>query len=250
MTDPITVEICVDSVESALAAENGGAHRIELCSDLLEGGITPSAGLIATVRERVSIAMHVIIRPRGGEFCYSAHEFGVVKREVEMTKQLGANGIVVGILKEDGMVDIERVREIIDLARPLTVTFHRAFDVSADLDKALEDVIATGADRLLTSGGEQTAETGIPAITRLARAAGDRLKIMAGSGISERNVARIIAETGVREVHASLRSQVPSPKKSKRDTLLMGQFGGDKFVRELVLEERVRAFVEAANSTR
>src|SRR5262249_14598280 len=198
------VEICVDSTVSAQAAERGGAHRVELCSGLAEGGITPSAGLIENVRRQIHIPLHVIIRPRGGDFFYTEDEFEIMKRDVLTAKQLGANGIVVGILKEDGQVDAVRLRCLVDLARPLHTTFHRAFDMTPDLNQALTDVTGTGVDRILTSGGAQNAEEGLSSISRLIASAKDGVAIMVGGGIRESNLRRIIAATGAREIHANL----------------------------------------------
>lgn len=247
MTKSIALEVCVDSVESAIAAERGGAHRIELCSDLLEGGITPSLGLIATVRERVRIKLHVMIRPRSGDFCYTDYEFEVMVRDVESVKCLGADGIVFGILTANGRVDIARSRNLVEHARPLSVTFHRAFDMTRDLGEALRDVIATGADRVLTSGGTKTAEAGIGTIADLVAGAGDRIIVMAGSGISETNARRIVEQTGVREIHASLRESVASPMRVQKD-IGLSAVPGSEYRRTVVSEERVRKVLAAVNA--
>ena len=154
------VETCVDSTESAIAAERGGATRGELCSSLIEGGITPGTGLVALTRKKISIGLHVIIRPRGGDFCYTSDEFDSMQRDVLTAKELGADGVVLGILRTDGTVDVQRTRQLVDFARPLQVTYHRAFDLASNLLRSLEDVIQTGAERILTSGGAQTAVAG------------------------------------------------------------------------------------------
>ena len=241
------LEVCVDSIESALAAERGGAHRIELCSSLMEGGVTPSAGLISSIRRKLSIDVHVMIRPRGGDFSYSAEEFETMEQDVLTAKQLGANAVVFGILTNDGDVDVSRTRHLVQTARPLNTTFHRAFDMSRDLSKSLADVIEAGADRVLTSGGEQSVEDGIPRIAKLVQAAGQRVAVMVGSGITESNVHRIIRETGVREIHASLRASVPSPMRYRNDKISMGSVKGREYDRLIVIEDSVRRLLESAN---
>jgi len=245
MNDQALIEVCVDSVASAVAAERGGASRVELCSDLLEGGITPSAGLIELVRARTSIGLQVMIRPRGGDFCYTPEEFETMRCDILAAKEIGADGVVFGILNADGSVDIERTRELVELSRPLRVTFHRAFDMSADLFRALEDVCATGADRLLTSGGEATAGQAIQSIARLVQAARGWIAIMAGGGIDAQNAASIVEQTGVREIHVGLRSPVPSPMTYRNPQISMGTAPGLEYQRFQVLEENVRGLHRA-----
>ncbi len=240
MTEQVLIEVCVDSVVSAIAAERGGAQRIELCSDLLEGGVTPSVGLLGVVRSRVSIGVHPIIRPRPGDFCYSEAEFDSMRRDIQVAKREGADGVVLGILKLDGTVDVERTRQLIELARPLSVTFHRAFDMSADLLEALEDVCATGADRLLTSGGEQECLQGVDTVARLVRAASRRITIMAGGRIGINNAARIIERTGVNEIHVGLATAVKSPMLHRNDGLSLGKAADREYHRTEVLEGSVR----------
>ncbi len=249
MRNEILVEICVDSVASAVAAERGGAKRLELCGDLLEGGITPSAGMIELVRARVSVALQVMIRPRGSDFCYTADEFEIMQRDLETARKLGADGVVFGILDAEGNVDTQRSRRLVDLARPLDVTFHRAFDMSADLFRSLEDVCATGASRILTSGGQPTALQGLISIAELVKAAKGRIAIMPGAGIRADNARRIVAESGVREIHAGLRSPVPSPMLFRNPRISMGSVPEQEYQRFVVLEENVRSLCRAVSSS-
>jgi len=248
MSDTVLLEVCIDSMESALAAERGGARRVELCSNLMEGGVTPSAGLISNIRRKLSIDVHVMIRPRGGDFCYSAEEFETMEQDVLTARQLGANGVVFGILTNDGEVDVPRTRHLVQISRPLKATFHRAFDMSRDFGKSLADVIEAGADRVLTSGGEQRVEDGIPTIAKLVQAAGQRAAVMVGSGITESNVYRIIRESGAREIHASLRGRVASPMRYRNDKVSMGSAKGREYDRMIVVEDSVRRLLESANN--
>ena len=245
MAEQVLIEVCVDSVASAVAAQQGGATRIELCSDLIEGGITPSAGLIGMVRARVSIGLQVIIRPRGGDFCYTDEEVEIMRRDIAVAKELGADGVVLGILDVDGHVDVHCTRQLVELARPLNVTFHRAFDMAADLFGSLEDVCDTGADRLLTSGGEQKCLQGAETIARLAKLARGRIAIMAGGGIGYQDAAAIIERTGVREIHVGLSTPVPSPMRHHNPRLSMGKVQGREYERVQVLEENVRNLLSA-----
>lgn len=245
MNDPILIEVCVDSVASAVAAQRGGAERIELCSGLIEGGVTPSSGLIEAVRAATSVALHVMIRPRGGDFCYDEDEFKIMRRDIRAARQLGVNGVVFGLLMPDGSVNQARCRDLIELARPLAVTFHRAFDMAADLRRALEDLCTAGVDRILTSGGEQTCLQGVQSIARLVEAAKGRVVIMAGSGIKPGNARSIVEQTGVREIHVGLRSALPSPMDCRNPRVSMGTVEGREYRRFVVLEESVRELCRA-----
>ena len=248
MNKHVLVEICADSVDSAIAAERGGAHRIELCSDLLEGGITPSLGLLATVRGKIHLPIYAMIRPRGGDFCYTAEEFQMMEQDIAVGKQYGADGFVFGVLHPDATVDLDRTRRLVEKSAPKTVTFHRAFDMTRDLDEALETVVETGAARLLTSGGEQKAECGIPALARLVASARGRISIMASGGIVDSNVQRIVRETGVTEIHSSLRAPSPSPMLYRNEKISMGLLKGHEYERRAVREESVRRLVNAITS--
>ncbi len=207
------VEVCAESIGSALTAQEAGAFRIEFCDNMAEGGTTPSAGQILQAREMLSIKLYPIIRPRGGDFCYSDEEFAVMLRDVEFCGRSGCDGVVIGILKCDGTVDMERCTELVALAHSfgMGVTFHRAFDVSCDLNRALEDIIALGCERILTSGGAATALQGIEVIRELVRQSAGRITIMAGSGVTPENAAAIVLQTGVSEIHGTFRSRFDSP---------------------------------------
>jgi len=235
------LEICVDSVESSIAAARGCAERIELCSALSEGGITPSSGLIATVRKAVSIDVFMIIRPRGGDFVYSDLEFEVMREDIREARELGVNGVVLGVLTQEGKVDTVRTRCLVEEARPLGVTFHRAFDATLDLGRALEDVIASGVDRVLTSGGQPSAARGTEKIAKLCQAAQGRIKIMAGGGIRQSNVRNLVLRTGVCEVHTSLGVKVASPARQTGHHTKSGS-SPEEFSRFLVSEQDVRNF--------
>ncbi|MCX6144025.1 MAG: copper homeostasis protein CutC [Ignavibacteriales bacterium] len=196
------LEVCVDSVESAVAAQRGGAGRIELCADLEHGGTTPSIDMIRSVREQVSLKVHVMIRPRTGDFCYSKAEFEVMKRDVQESKKLGIDGLVFGILTSNGTIDTARTKILLEMARLLSVTFHRAFDETVDLFAALSELTQLGVDRVLTSGGKPSVETGVQTLADLVRKAGSSIKVLAGGGITVENVADVIEKTNVDEVHA------------------------------------------------
>jgi len=249
MTNPILFEACVDSVESAIAAQAGGADRVELCADLLEGGITPSAGLIYLARQHLKIPMHVLVRPRGGDFCYSDIEFTQMKLDIEIIKQQGAEGAVFGILMPDGTVDWERTVALVTLARPMSVTFHRAFDMARDPFEALETLVELGIERILTSGQAVSALEGAAIIKELAQRAGERIIIMAGAGVNEKSVGDVVRQTGVREVHGSLRSRHESPMQYRNPHCTMN---GAKIPSDYELSvtdvERVRALVQVIRS--
>jgi copper homeostasis protein len=203
------LEISVESLEAALAAQRGGADRIELCGNLNIGGVTPSIELMRKVREKLHIPIFVMIRPRGGDFVYSEAEFAEMMGSIADAKQAGMDGIVLGVLTRERRVDVAGTRELVEFANPLTVTFHRAFDECVDLREALEDVIQTGARRILTSGGAKSALEGAALLAELIAAAGNRIIIVPGAGISASNVARVVKETRASEFHSGLGSVLP-----------------------------------------
>ena len=216
------IEICLENVESVLAAQEGGADRVELCSDLFEGGLSPSIGTVRTALRLASIPVNAMVRPRGGDFCYSDIEFEVMLEEVRAFKAEGVNGIVFGILTPDGDIDMERSRQLISLARPLSVTFHRAFDMTRDLSSSLESLISLGVDRVLTSGGEESVLEGAPVLSSLVRQAAGRIIVMPGCGISERNFSRIDGIINADEYHVFVNVDRPSAMRWHPGHIFMG----------------------------
>lgn len=201
----VQLEICCFNLSSALVAQQVGAHRVELCASPGEGGTTPSPGMISAARERLHIALYPIIRPRGGDFLYSDDEFRVMLKEVEYCKKAGCNGVVTGILKPDGSVDKQRCARLVELAYPLGVTFHRAFDWTANPFEAMEDIISIGCERILTSGQRPTAIEGAALINELVREADERISIMPGSGVRSSNITELVEKTDAGEYHTSAR---------------------------------------------
>jgi copper homeostasis protein len=240
----ILVEACVDSVASSHAAERGGAQRLELCDALFDGGTTPSAGMIAACRETVSIPVFVMIRPRGGGFVYSDAERDVMRRDVVVARELGADGVVIGGLRRDGSVDLALVRSLVQAAQPLPVTFHRAFDLTPDFERSLESLADAGVQRVLSAGGAATAVDGATALADLVRQAGSRLIVMAGGGVREENIRSLVSIAGVREVHVRLtrltRGEEPLAHRSVRVRKPLPE---DEAAWEETDEQRVRSFV-------
>jgi copper homeostasis protein len=206
------VEISVEYVKAAAAAERGGADRIELCSDLSVGGLTPEIDLLRVARQQIQIPVFAMIRPRAGDFVYSPTEVAEMKKSVAAARDAGASGLVSGILKANRTVDIDRTRELIEFAQPLPVTFHRAFDACQDLLQALEDIVRCGASRILTSGGAASAPEGAAKIEALVAAAGERVTIVPGAGINAGNILQLAAATRAREFHSGLSTVLPHPQ--------------------------------------
>lgn len=218
----IKIEVCANSLESALNAQKGGAHRVELCSNFYEGGTTPSKGEISLARELLQIDLNVLIRPRGGDFLYSKNEIEIIKRDILFCKETGVDGVVIGFLKSDGSIDTNLTKEITELARPMSVTFHRAFDMCKNPEEALEELIEIGVDRVLTSGGQNKAIDGTDLLNKLVKQAGEQIIIMPGSGIRASNISEIIEKTGAKEFHVSERKTIESPMQFKRENIFMG----------------------------
>lgn len=209
MNEPFLLEVSVEALATALAAERAGANRVELCSRLQDGGITPPPDLLRQVRGPLKIPVFSIIRPRAGNFFYDEPEFATMVAQIADAKESGVDGVVLGVLSPDGSVDVSRTTELVDCAEPLPVTFHRAFDQTKDLLEALEDVISTGARRLLTSGGATTVQEGLPALRQIIKAAAERIIVMPGGGLNAKNFARVRRALPAREFHSGLGTVLP-----------------------------------------
>ena len=243
----ILIEACVNSVESAVEARHGGARRVELCDNLFDGGTTPSPGAIRIARQQLDIALNVMIRPRGGDFCYSPLELEIMKADLLAAGEAGADGVVFGILDRHGAVQEQQCRELVELARPMSVTFHRAFDMTFDPFAALEVLVGLGVDRVLTSGQQSSALKGTKLLAELVQWADKRIVIMPGVGIDEDNIARLIQATGATEYHVLAEKRLPSPMVFRNEEAFMGSDPEvSEFERLLTDRERIRAICDAA----
>lgn len=240
-------EVCANSVESCLAAQAGGADRVELCAGIPEGGTTPSYGDIATARELLThTLLHVIIRPRGGDFLYTPLEQRIMLKDIENARRLGADGVVFGCLTPEGDIDIALMKQLLEAAQGMSVTFHRAFDVCRHPKQALETLIQLGCHRILTSGAQPTAEQGIPLLKELQAQADGRIILLAGCGVNENNIARIASETGIREFHFSAREQLTSGMQFRNEAVSMGgTVCIDEYSQPVTTAERVRKTIGA-----
>ena len=241
-------EICVDAVAGVRAAKAAGAQRVELCGDLIEGGTTPSRGLMRQARTIPGIGLHVMIRPRGGDFLFDDDEFAIMEADIDTAKAEGADGVVIGLLTEAGTVDEERARALIGRARPLSVTFHRAFDMTPDPFEALETLIGLGVDRVLTSGQEASVLEGLPLIAELVRKAGRRIIIMPGGGITPRNAARIVAAASPKEMHfAALEPKASGMTFRRAHVFMGGELRPPEYDRLATSAEAIRDVMSKAN---
>jgi copper homeostasis protein len=213
------LEICVFNTATAVAAEKAGADRIELCENYANGGTTPSYGYLKTIREKISIPVFPMIRPRAGDYFHTADEIDIIRKDILLCKELGFEGVVFGLLNQDGSIDRENTARLTEAAYPLEVTFHRAFDRCIHPLEALETIIACGCNRILTSGQEPKVTEGLALVKQLVDQADDRIIIMPGSGLNSSNVANIIATAGVTEVHTSARIRIPSTTRYRNEKM-------------------------------
>jgi copper homeostasis protein len=246
--DKYLIEVCAAHLQSAIAAQEGGAKRVELCDNLYEGGTTPSYSLIKIARKKLNIGLNVMIRPRGSDFCYSDLEFEIMKEDIQVCKKLGADGVVFGILLPDGNVDISRTGQLVQLARPMSVTFHRAFDMTPEPFKVLEVIINLGIDRILTAGQVNIVPQGMDMITLLLKMANDRIIIMPGSGINESNIQSIRDKTGAKEFHLTGRKPFDSKMIYRKEGIFMGGLPAiPEYQLNLTDVSRIRTIVNLVN---
>ena len=242
-----TLEVCADSIESVAAAAQGGATRVELCSGLSEGGVTPSVGFVKAALAQ-GIKVNVLIRPRGGDFIYTPEEADCMITDIKTFVKEGVNGVVIGALTPDGNIDMELCRRLVDAAEGIEITFHRAFDLCRNPMEALEDIISLGCHRLLTSGQATSAEKGVKLLAQLHHQSAGRITIMAGSGVNETNARMIATESGVSELHASARHKIGSKMTFRNENVSMGAKGSDEYSRMVTSAEIVKKIISEINS--
>lgn len=241
-------EICANGYESAMAAEQGGAHRVELCAGMPEGGTTPSFGEIQFTREHLTIGLHVLIRPRGGDFLYSQDELEIMERDIRLCGKLGVDGVVFGCLTTNAAIDEASMRRLIGASGKMSVTFHRAFDKCVNPSEALEQLIGLGCHRVLTSGQQSSAELGIPLLKTLVEQAAGRIIILPGCGVDENNIARIAEKTEAVEFHFSAREQRESTMlKTNRQVTMGGGTRMEEYTRNVTSPERVAHIIAQLN---
>jgi len=245
MTDGVLLEVCVDSLESALAAEQGGAQRLELCAELGVGGVTPSAGLLAAVLEHVSLPVVVLVRPRSGDFLYTRAEVQTIERDIHAAREAGAAGVALGALTADGEIDRACTAHLVECAGPLQVTFHRAFDMLRDLPAGVDQIAELGIGRILTSGGRASVPDALPVLADLVRHAAGRVSIMPGGGVRPGQAAGIVARTGVHELHASASGRRPSGMRHRNPQCSLTPTPPDESVQTFTDADVVRALREA-----
>jgi len=246
----VSLEVCANSAISAIAAQQGGAIRVELCDNLFQGGTTPSHGNITVARTHLHIKLYTLIRPRSGDFLYSRQEFEIMLNDVRHSIERGCDGIVTGILNKDGSVDTVRNAQLANMARQhgLGATFHRAFDYCADQEKAMEEIIDMGFERILTSGGKSSAMEGSSVIKHLIDKANGRIVIMAGGGVNESNVADLVHYTRVQEIHSSALSTVKSAMTYNNDHIIVSRYFADEYATDITSADRVKKLISLANS--
>lgn len=240
-----TFEICANSAESCVAAQAGGAHRVELCASMPEGGTTPSFGEIRLARKLIDIRLHVIIRPRGGDFLYTPLELDVMEEDIHMARQAGADGVVFGCLTPEGDLDMPAMRRLMKISEGMSVAFHRAFDYVRSPEQVLEQLIDLGVNRVLTSGQQPTAMQGASLLAELVRQAAGRIVIMPGCGVNEWNIAELAACTGASEFHFSARELKESKMLLRNPALSMGSSDQDEYAHPVTTAERVRHTIQA-----
>ena len=240
-----TFEICANSAESCVAAQAGGAHRVELCASMPEGGTTPSFGEIRLARKLIDIRLHVIIRPRGGDFLYTPLELDIMEEDIHMARQAGADGVVFGCLTPEGDLDMPAMRRLMKISEGMSVTFHRAFDYVRSPEQVLEHLIDLGVNRVLTSGQQPTAMQGASLLAELVRQAAGRIVIMPGCGVNEWNIAELAACTGASEFHFSARELKESKMLLRNPALSMGSSDQDEYAHPVTTAERVRHTIKA-----